>query len=492
MPLSIASTRQHRQPRDLHDAALDRVDEAEVGDEPRERAPLRVPARSEVERRGREVDAGEDARLPLPGEAGVVDPVEAGQPDAGLLLLRLQLLLLFPREPLLELDLFLGLRLRPPAVVPLVVQDEDRHPLRQLSEPVEGEGVVRLLPLVDDPIARVPFGVLALQRQGVPVRDEDLPLAQVVPVLRRHQVELVVVVVRNLGPEHLQAPPHRQVRADDEDRPREVPRPGVPAAVAERPGDEHSHDDRLPRPRRHLAAEARQRQEVGIGRPVDERRVLEEAPIRDLFPPRLLPLQEEPHVLVGHLEVLEPRPARSPREPQLEEVDRRLHRLPLAEEEPPRLVASPPPREEVLRDGRGAPVPRLPPALHVLPQLVDERQVLAALLGEEVRLRAPGPLALRPVACRPPARVDRRHAVHVEPVRLRFLVRRREDRVGNGLDGSLLPLGKGRRACHRAPPLTLPAGRSSSPRSRAGRSPSPRPAGASPPGTAGSPSRSSP
>ena len=53
---------EHRQPRDLDDAALDGVDEAEVADQPGERAALRVAAVAEVERRRREVDAG--ARMP--------------------------------------------------------------------------------------------------------------------------------------------------------------------------------------------------------------------------------------------------------------------------------------------------------------------------------------------------------------------------------------------------------------------------------------------
>ena len=40
-----------RQPGDLHDAALDGVDQAEIADQPRERSPFGVTARREVERR---------------------------------------------------------------------------------------------------------------------------------------------------------------------------------------------------------------------------------------------------------------------------------------------------------------------------------------------------------------------------------------------------------------------------------------------------------
>src|SRR5690606_32333900 len=74
----------------------------------------------------------------------------------------------------------------------------------------------------------------------------------------------------------------------------------------------------------------------------------------------------------------------------LGDVDDGLGRLALAEEEPPRQVRAGPVAEELLRDRLRARVARLAPALHVRAQQVDERQLVALLLGVELELRRAG------------------------------------------------------------------------------------------------------
>ena len=133
----LARVVRHGQARDLDDAALDGVDEAEVADEPGERAALGVAAVSQIERRGgRSMQAsmpGLDARHRPCREAGVVDPVEPGQPDTASSSSSFRR---FCSSFVRSSQRLLGLpgRVRPPAVVALVVQHQDRQPRRQVAE----------------------------------------------------------------------------------------------------------------------------------------------------------------------------------------------------------------------------------------------------------------------------------------------------------------------------------------------------------------------
>src|SRR5207249_2979165 len=93
----------------------------------------------------------------------------------------------------------------------------------------------------------------ALGGKGVPVGHEYFAGVQELAVLRGNEIEDVVVVVMRVRAQNLQSFLHRQVWCSDENRIRELRGRWIPPPVAERPGDEHRHDDRLPASRRHLA-----------------------------------------------------------------------------------------------------------------------------------------------------------------------------------------------------------------------------------------------
>src|SRR5690606_4008087 len=82
-------------------------------------------------------------------------------------------------------------------------------------------------------------------------------------------------------------------------------------------------------------------------------------------------------------------------------------------------------------------VARLAPALHVRAQQVDERQLVALLLGVQLELRRAGPPGRVVVARGPAARCAGRWLARaaVDPVPLRLVVRRAEDRPLDRLDG---------------------------------------------------------
>src|SRR5262249_55155313 len=110
--------------------------------------------------------------LPLAGEPGVVDAIEASQPNARLLCLVLERFLLLASHARKDG----AAALRSPAVVALIVEDEDRRAVdKVLAEAVARQRLVGLLSLLDDDIARVAFTVLALEGEAVPVGDQDAP-----------------------------------------------------------------------------------------------------------------------------------------------------------------------------------------------------------------------------------------------------------------------------------------------------------------------------
>ncbi len=385
---------------------LDGVHQAEVADEPGEGLALGVAAALDVEGCRRHVDARRYARPSVGG--AVVDPVEPLQPDTGLGRRLLQFLLLLPGRvavsPILPgprpdiLGQVRARRRRPPAVVPLVVQDHDGQVVVQVAQHPAGQGLGCLRPLVHDGVALVAFLVLRLGGEAVPVLHEHLAPLEQRAVVHRHEVEGGVVVVRVVGPEHLEPLLDRQVGAADQHGVGELPAGPVHAPVAERPRDEHRHHDRLARTGRHLAAHPPQREQAIIGGAVDQRG--EEGLGGEVRQGRTLTTDEPGEVVVGKGKGLEPGARRLAGDAKFGQVDDRLHGFPLAEEEPPGPLGAAPMVEQFLRDVRRPPVVGLTPAAHVVPQQVHQWEVVPLLLGEQFQLRRAGALRLVPVARR--------------------------------------------------------------------------------------------
>jgi hypothetical protein len=332
------------QARDLDDAGFDGVDEAEIGDEPGEWAAFLVTGAGDVERGGGEVDAEADAR-------GLVDAVESLDPNGRFFAVGLDGLGFLAGEFFLEWGGTVG-------VVALVVEDQDGGVVVEVAEDATSEGVRALLALVDDGVGLAAFDVFAFLGELVPVEDGDLAGAEKGTEGHGDEVEGLVVVVGIVRAEDLEALLDGEIGAADEDGGGEALVGGVAAAVAERPGDEHGHDDGLAGAGGHLAAEAGEGTEVVIG--------------REVF--------EVDEVDVGGLGI-EARPATT--ETDLGEMDDGLDGFELAEEEAAGAVVAPPPAEEFFGDGGGAFVAALAPALDVGAEAVDEVEVLAVLLGEE-------------------------------------------------------------------------------------------------------------
>src|SRR5690242_2592667 len=97
---------------------------------------------------------------PLAGSA--VYPVEALDPHGRFCLLLLELLLLITRQAL-------AVRSRSPAVMPLVVEDHDRHQVVEIAQYPAGERLGRLRALVHDLVAAIAVLVLRLRVEDVPV-----------------------------------------------------------------------------------------------------------------------------------------------------------------------------------------------------------------------------------------------------------------------------------------------------------------------------------
>ena len=144
-------------------------------------------------------------------------------------------------------------------------------------------------------------------------------------------------------------------------------------------------------------------------------------------------------VIVGELG----REARPPAgQPDFVEEDDRLGGFQLAEEEPPRPVGPPPVAQQLLGDLRRALVAGRAPAAHILAQGVDQRQILALLLGQQRQLPFGDALGFVPVRGRPPARhADGIPLGRVDPVLGRLGVGRTEDRLLDRLDGKGLLIG---------------------------------------------------
>ena len=123
----------------------------------------------------------------------IVDPVQPVQPDARLFAFLLGFLLFLASQ-------VLGFRSRTPAVVALVIQHHDRESVIQVFQHPARERVRCLRPLVHHGIRFATLYVLGLRREPVPVRHQYLTGLKQRTVLHRHNIELLVIVVRALGP----------------------------------------------------------------------------------------------------------------------------------------------------------------------------------------------------------------------------------------------------------------------------------------------------
>ena len=174
----------------------------------------------------------------------------------------------------------------------------------------------------------------------------------------RHDVELAVVVVGVVGQQHAQAVADGDARRHDEERVAEAGVLRVLDLVERVPGDEHRHDHRLAAARGHLEGHA---VELGVG--------------------RLVGLAQP----VGQVLL-----ARALRD-ALGEVDRRLDRLDLAEEEAAVAVAPLPVLEQAARRARDARVVAPAPVADGRAHLVDVvvlAQPVVGPLGAELELLA--------------------------------------------------------------------------------------------------------
>ena len=269
----------------------------EVGHDPLEQGALRPARAPEVERRGREVVDGLDADL-----GG--DRLEAGDPDAGLLVALGGLGLVLAGERV-EASRCRRPRATAVAVVGLVVEHDDVALVAQRAQHPAHHLVGRLGEhawlLAGERLGELRRLDLLPQLEGVEVGDDDLRSAEVVDAVRWHEVALAVVVLRVRRQQHPQAVPDGDPRRDDQEGVSEAAVLRVGRLVEGVPGDEHRHDHGLAGAGGHLVGHAEQ---AGVG-------------------------------VLGHVPqlVLDPRIALLAR--HLGEVDRRLERLDLAEEQRP-------------------------------------------------------------------------------------------------------------------------------------------------------------
>ena len=172
--------------------------------------------------------------------------------------------------------------------------------------------------------------------------------------------------------------------------------------VAEGPGYQHGHDDRLARTGRHLASQPCQRLQVRVRRRASTSLAISASSKRGL---KRGPLAT--HADFG-------------------EVDHGFDCFHLAEEQPPNLVLAPPVAQELSGDVGGVSVARIPPTLHVFAQAIHVGQLFPVLLGEQldllVRDRA---FRLEPVSGgSSPGRPGRFAGfLVIEPVLRRFFIR---------------------------------------------------------------------
>ena len=249
----------HRHARQLDDAALDRVHQAEIGHDPREESSLRI-ARTAQEEGGRRqvVDRAHALRQLAVQRLDAVDP----EPRGLLVLGGFLLVVAGQRAFGVAADLV------PIAMVRLVVDDVDAVIVEQLAAgPLQhlGIGFRRLERLGIVPLQEAARDLGQGQRlamlEGVVVGDDDLRAADLRQHFRRRDLARLVVVVRLARQQHAKPILDRDAGSDDQEGAGEILRV-LARGVDRLPGDQHGHDGRLAAARRHLQGEA---EKPGIG-----------------------------------------------------------------------------------------------------------------------------------------------------------------------------------------------------------------------------------
>ena len=351
---------------DLHDAGLDRLDQAEVGDHPGEQRALPVAGAGQEGRGGGQVVDTALTAEPL------VDRTQAVEPEAGRLGVLLGLGLVVAGEVLVGDALILGVVVPVEvAVVRLVVEDHDprgaaevaadpgNHLAPGLEERARRAGRARQQLLGERADRLALLGLPALEL--VVVRDDDLRLAEVVVQVGGDEAAELVVVLLVLGEQDTEPVPDRQAGGNDEEPLGEARVVRLRDLVERLPGDEHRHHDGLARAGRHLQRDPVQAE---VARGV-----------------RLVELVADPGVAV----LLR----------RLGEVDRGLGGLPLGEQDRVVALRVGPVLEQAARGGRDVRVALLAPDINAVPDLVDEVVLPDLVRGElgEVELNLLAALA---------------------------------------------------------------------------------------------------
>jgi len=235
-----------RDARDLDDAALDGVHQAEVADQPGERGAFDVAAALDVEGRGREVDdEGQAYRF-----VQLIQPLDPHRRFAQFVAVYVRAIGVFQRHGVWA-----------PRVVRFVIEDHQpalSSALIEVAEAAAGEGFRPFRPLVHHLERFAALGVGRFGQKMVPVRHLDLAALQQGAHLLGDDVKFLVVVAGVVRPQHLQPLLDGQVGADDEEGVGEALVAGHLAPVAEGPRGEHGHDDGLAAAGGHLDAHARE------------------------------------------------------------------------------------------------------------------------------------------------------------------------------------------------------------------------------------------
>ncbi len=203
----------HRHTRQLHDAALNRVHQAEIGHDPgEERAFLITGAAQEERRRGEVIDRSHTLRQLAIQGLDAVDP----EPRGFLVLDRFLLVVAGQRA------LGVSANLVPIAMVRFVVEDVDAvvaeqlaaRPLQHLSVGFRRFERLGIIPLKE--AARyLGKGQRLAMLKGMVVGDHDLRAPDVGQHLRRHDLARLIIVVRLARLEHAESILDRDAGCDD-------------------------------------------------------------------------------------------------------------------------------------------------------------------------------------------------------------------------------------------------------------------------------------
>ena len=207
-----------RDARQFDDAALDGIHQREVAHRPREQRAFGVAGAAQEERRRGQIDDAADAELAVHG-------FEAGNPEAGRLVVLLGLLLLVA----LQVLVVRVVRLLAVAVMRLVVEDEDVLHAHQVGHDALEHlafGFQRVQLLAAAPLKQLApaFGQLdaLAQLEGVVVGDDDLGAVDVVEHVAGNEFAAGVVAVGIVRLQHAQPVLDREAGRADQKAAREM------------------------------------------------------------------------------------------------------------------------------------------------------------------------------------------------------------------------------------------------------------------------------